>query len=465
MSNLQLLLDNQAKIKAATKEIRDFVNKVVDKGSFVEKDAYLTSDTFFDGVEALGEGVLTGYATINDRRVTIIAQNAAVLGGSMSKAHAKKIVKAFNHAEQTGTPVVSILDSTGARIAEGVDVLEGYADILSAAISFKDFGQHIAVIKGNAVGLTAVYAQCASIVMMGTEGVTSLDAPKSVIAKAGLNEPATKQLGAQAISAKGNQVSLLYKDVKDLKNKINNTLAYMQGDMVDTDDDPNRTADNLNKKFVNLDVVKALVDDQRYFEINAQYEEDVLTAYASINTRPVAIVATNMSGKSPKLTCGGMEKIIRFLSTVQAMQTIFIVDCEGIETCLACEQSYAIETACNLVKAIHATWDKVAIITGNAIGLAYTAFCSKGLGTQHLIAFPDAVVSAVNAKIAVDILEDSAEYKASKDPVATKAKLVEKYEQEVANPFRALKNGYVDQIIVPSLVRPYVASILGDVEE
>ncbi len=467
MSNLQLLLESQSKIKAATKEIRDFVAKVVDKDSFVEKDAYLTSDSFFDGVEALGEGVLTGYATLNERPVTIIAQNSKVLGGSMSKAHAEKITKAMDFAMRNGTPIISILDSTGARIAEGVEVLEGYAQVLAAAMQAKEFLPHIAVIKGNTIGLGAIYAQSASFVFMGDDAVSSLNAPKAVIAKEGLSDKSTDLLGAKSISTDGVQTALLYKDTNDLRNKLNVILQFVSGAQIDTDDDPNRIADNLNEDYVSEDIVKALVDDKRYFEVFQDYEKDVLTAFASVNTKPIAIVATNLSGKSPKLSLGGVKKITRFLDSIRynPLSVVFVVDCEGIETCLKSEQSCAIIAAQKLIEAVFNTQNRIAIVSGKAIGFAYTALASKGLNTQYSIAFPDAVISPVNAQIAVDILEDSKEYKDSKDPIATKQKLMDKYERDMANPFKALKSGYIDQIIVPAHVRPYVASILSSVEE
>ncbi len=463
MSNMKSFEIHKDKIKNATKNIREFLDIFIDEFSLVETDPYLSSNTFFDSIESLGEGVLTGTASVNGKNVAIIAENSNVLGGSLSKAQAKKIMKIIDLAVDRSLPIVSVLDSCGARISEGLAVLEGYSQIISALIDAKNYVPHLCIIKGNAVGLNAAIAETADFVLIGDNGVMSLNPPKSVIANSGKNTAACDVLGKTSISSNSLLVTHIYNDNADLKNKISTLLEYSLETVVEHSDDPNRTTASLNKNATNSHVLKALIDKNSDIEFYSSYETGVYTGLATINNVVVGIVATNFDENSSKLSLGQIKKIKRFVKIISSFDIplVTLVDSEGVQTCLTCEQQGIVLTMSKLLNAItNSSNNKIAVITGNAIGVSYVALASKGMGFNTTYAFPDAFISPVTEDVAIDVLENSNEYSEAKDPLKLREKLKEKYAKEFANPFVSLKDGYVDDIIEPALVRPYVANAL-----
>lgn len=462
MTNLQKLKENRKKIQNATQNIRSFVENIIDEASFVETDAFFSSKSFFDGVEALGEGVLTGTASIGGRSVAIIAENSDVLGGSMSRAHADKILKLIGIAIDRNLPVISISDSTGARIAEGVSVLEGYADVISAAMDLNRYVPHIAIIKGNAVGLGAIFAETADFAFMSKDGVVSLNPPKCVISGANENLPAPELLGSAALSENGLAVTATYEDFEQLRRKTVFLLDYFTTIIVENNDSPNRTLASLNKNHPVNAVVETLVDKGSVVEFYPNYEKGVFTGLATINGVVSGIVATNYNGESERISKNQVGKITKFVKLISSFEIplVTVLDAEGFDTCLKCEQKGVVNEVLELIRAINDDDNhKIAIITGKAVGAAYVALASKGMGF-HTFAFPDAYVSPVTSSVAVDVLEDSKEYATASDPIELKEKLIKKYEEDFANPFIALKEGYVDDVIEPALVRPYVSNVL-----
>lgn len=462
MTNLQKLKENRKKIQNATQNIRSFVENIIDEASFVETDAFLSSNSFFDGVEALGEGVLTGTASIGGRSVAVIAENSDVLGGSMSRAHADKILKLIGIAIERNLPVISVLDSTGARIAEGVSVLEGYADVISAAMDLNRCVPHIAVIKGNAVGLNGIFAETADFVFMSNDGVISLNPPKSVISRANENASATELLGSSALSENGLAVTATYDDYEELRRKMSFLLDYFTTVIVENNDSPNRTLAALNKNHPVDTVLNTLVDKGSVVEFYSGYEKGVFTGLATINGVVAGVVATNYNGESEKISVNQVKKLTKFIKLTSSFEIplVTILDSEGFDSCLKCEQKGIVNEIAELIRAVNDDDNhKICVITGKAVGAAYVALASKGMGF-HTFALPDAYVSPVTSCMAVDVLEDSKEYASASDPIKLKEKLVKKYEEDFANPFIALKEGYVDDVIEPALVRPYVANVL-----
>lgn len=462
MTNLQKLKENRKKIQNATQNIRSFVENIIDEASFVETDAFLSSKSFFDGVEALGEGVLTGTASVGGRSVAIIAENSDVLGGSMSRAHADKILKLIGIAIDRNLPVISISDSTGARIAEGVSVLEGYADVISAAMDLNRYVPHIAIIKGNAVGLGAIFAETADFVFMSKDGVVSINPPKCVLSGANENLPAQELLGSAALSENGLAVTATYEDFEQLRRKTAFLLDYFTTIIVENNDSPNRTLAALNKNHPVNAVVETLVDKGSVVEFYPNYEKGVFTGLATINGVVSGIVATNYNGESERISKNQVGKITKFVKLISSFEIplVTVLDAEGFNTCLKCEQKGVVNEVLELIRAINDDDNhKISIITGKAVGAAYVALASKGMGF-HTFAFPDAYVSPVTSSVAVDVLEDSKEYASASDPIELKEKLIKKYEEDFANPFIALKEGYVDDVIEPALVRPYVSNVL-----
>lgn len=462
----KLLADNKKKIVDATADIRAYVNSVIDASSFVETDAFVSGKSFLDGSEAAGEGVLTGYASIGGRNVAIVAQNVKVLGGSFSRAGATKILKCIKNAIKKNMPLISVLDSRGARLGEGVDMLEGYAEVIAASAELKNYVPHIAIIKGNAVGLAGVYAATADFVFMGAESVLSLGTPQAVIASAGMNKKAVEVLGVKNYTENNSVATFTFKDIKEVGAKIVSLFNLIDEPLCNSSDDPNRTTAALNNGVTADGVLTALCDDKKYIELFAEFGKSVKTVLASVNNVPVGVVAFNANGKGGTLCAKCMKKVKKFIKILTAydIPLITVVDSEGVKSTLEQEEDGIVLSAARLMtKIAQSDIPKISVISGKAIGFAYAAFASKGAGFEYTLAFPDAVIAPVSAEIAVATADNTDEIRAAKDPIALKARLKERFETEEANPFVSAKDGYVDNIIEPALVRPYVASILATI--
>lgn len=457
MDKINLLQVNSTLVEDASKQIRVTINSLLDADSFVETDMFMSGKTFTSGEEALGEGVLTGYGLIKGKPVYLFAQNSEVLKGSVSKAHANKIIKCMNLAIRNNVPFISIIDSAGARIGEGVSVMEGYAELLAKSLELKSCVPHIAVALGNCVGMMATFAATADYVIGTANSVLSFNSPTVVMANAGKNDKLSSILGAKA--QKSTLVSIIA-DEKKLSDTIFNVLDIIDGNSDEATDDPNRVTAKLNKDYKYADLIKAICDDGKNTEINASFAQEVKTSYAKINGITVGLVVSDKS-VSELLTYDGMDKIISFVKSLDMLDIplITLVDFKGVKSCLDCEQEgFSIKTA-QLFEAINnSDINKISVILGNAIGYVYSALCSKNAGFDYTFATTSTVVSPILPEAATNFYVD--EIKAAKDPLKAKAELEKKYIEDCANPFIAAKEGYIDNIIEPQNLRPYLASTL-----
>ena len=217
MENNKLLANVNA-IDKATSGTKSFIQSIVDCESFVETDVFLTGKSFDSATEALGEGVVTGYATINGNPVHIFAQNADVLKGSLSEAHANKIYKCMQRAVKAGTPLISVIDSCGARVGEGASVMEGYAKLIAGGFELSDEVPHICIVKGVAVGMMATYVAGADFVFMSKDAVMSVNSPMYLVSDAKSFPVDYKaKLGFKAYSANSDMAQFVYNSDKDLQ--------------------------------------------------------------------------------------------------------------------------------------------------------------------------------------------------------------------------------------------------------
>jgi len=461
MSGLDKLRDKENKIAKATKDIRAFIAEIADLQSFVEADVFMAGNSYLDGAEALGEGVITGYALIGEYPVTIIAQNAQVLGGSLGKAHADKIAKAIERAEKTNTPLISIIDSIGARLGEGLGVLEGYGNIIAKAAELKRRVPHVVIIKGLAVGLMSSYALTADVVFMGEGSTLSFNPPLVVSANSG-SKNSKVALGSSAHSMHNCLSTFTYKETKEIREKLTLLFDYIQKPHIENEDDPNRVYPELNEKISSNMLLDALCDDKNHLELFADYAKSVKTVLASVNSIAVGIIRTNANNKNKKLNKDSLTKIKKFVSFLQAyyIPLITLIDSDGVESNLDVELEGLSAVSAELAETIAlSSIAKIAVIVDNAIGYPYVTLCSKSIGFDYVLAFAQSTIVPVTAKIAVTVT-NAAEIAKAKDPIQARAKLETYYKDREGNPFLAGKDGYIDNIIQPALLRPYVASIL-----
>ena len=456
MDYLRLFNDNTSKIQKNSQKIRKFLDCIVDKSSFVETDVFMSGKNYIDGSDALGEGVITGYATINENPVCVIAQNSEVLGGSFSKAQAEKILKCIKRSINTFTPLISIIDSNGARVGEGISMLEGYAEIIAAATELKNHTTHIAIIKGNAIGLMGMYAASADFVYF-MEDATFSALPPLVLATSSTDN--TKNILGKTNFSKNSLASTFsVKSNSDLKNSIVTLFNYIYEDYIESNDDPNRTYDLLDSSINKENLLKALADEKKYVELFSEYTDEICTAFTSINSLPVGIVTTN----SERLSKKAIKKLQKFVDLLESynMPLVSLVDSKGLKTNLEEEQEGRIFECTELISTISQTSiPKIAVICDNAIGYSYVTLASKSVGYDYVLAFSNAKIAPLSSEVAVSVLYNNEI--TSKNPIKNREELAEKYKNEEMNPFVSAKDGFIDNIIEPALLRPYVSSALA----
>lgn len=461
MSNMTILKNKEKELIASSQDLRKFLEGLLDEASFVETDVFLSGDNLLYSSVPYGEGVITGYGSIGGYPVYIAAQNGAVLKGSFGAAQAEKIEKCIARARKNELPLISILDSAGIRAGEGVEALDAFAEVIAALTDFRYYSHHISIIKGTAVGLMASYAAMSDFVFISEKGTLSVAPPMVLGAKASEDGKSEQILGADVFS-KSKLGSFAYTSTEEIVSTLTKLFSYLDDELTEQCDDPNRQSPSLNDGFTKDDLIAALADGGNYLELYKEFCPSVFTALTSVNALPVGVIVTNADGDSSKLDKPSLKKIRKFIGLLETydIPLINLVDCEGVEASLAQEQEgFACSTAKLLAAVADTDITKISIITGSAIGFAYTALCAKPLGYDFVAAFPGARISAVTSEQAINVFYDQ-DIRAAKDPDTARELLAKKYEDDIANPFVSARHGSVDNIIEPAMLRPYVASVL-----
>jgi acetyl-CoA carboxylase carboxyltransferase component len=463
MDKIKILDQNSDRILKASVKIRAFLDDITEPKSLVETDVFLAGNSFVDGTDALGEGVVTGYAVIGGAPVYFFAQNAEVLSGSLSVAGADKIVKNIYAAEKAGVPFVSIIDSAGARIGEGIGVCEGFAKLIKAANDVSGSIPHIAVVKGNCVGLMSAYAGAADFVLADANAAISANSPSVAVA---VSKASADALSAKNTASKSGAAAYVYTSTDDLKEKLSSLLNILPSNgsytaAGDYTDDLNRESEKLNSDASFGALLEAVADDGEYFEVYPDYAKEVRCALGKIAGISVAFTGFDPD-ENKYITLNGLKKLSKFIYAVSGLNVphISFVDSKGIEASVEGEYNGIAAAASALAADIAASENvKIAVVTGNAIGFAYAALASKAIGFDYTFATVNGIISPINPETAAVLIGDG-ELRKSKDPIVKREELIKKYADEAANPYIAAKNGYIDNIIEPSLIRQYVASVL-----
>ena len=462
MENSNLTVSAKAIEKACSK-VKDFLDGIVDKGSFVETDVFVTGKGFDDAASALGEGVVTGYATVNGSPFHIFAQNAEVLKGSLGKAHADKIVRCMQRAVKTGTPLISVIDCAGARVGEGVSVLEGFAKVLSEAAIVSGQVPHFCIVKGNAVGMMASFAAMADFVFMSESAVMSVNSPMYLASKEKDYPKFVDMVGYKARKKGSDLAQFVYKNEADLKKQlVKLTGILLAAEEEESSDDPNRVSTALNKECSAVAKVKAIVDNGDYVEYCGEYAPEVVCALAKINGISVGITATDSKVGDGYMSLAGVEKLTSFIEKLDSFDIplVTLVDTLGVNPTLDEEIAGAAKVTANLIATVaNSSVDKIGVACGKAIGFGYSVLMSKGIGFDYTLATQNAEISPINNDTAVNALMSEQLGKA-KDVEATRAKLAEEYAKIQANPMLGAQEGWLDNVVEAKNLRPYIASAL-----
>lgn len=457
MDKINLLQSRRNEVLAAGKAVRKAIAELVDEDSFVELAGFSFSKNDFYGEEAAGEGVVTGFATVEGNPVYVAAQNFDVLSGGVSARNCEKILKCLDLAEKNSTPVVYILNSLGVQIGEGVTVLEGMAKLLSKAAKLHGVVPQYAVINGEVYGQSALLAACADFTFFMKNGVLAADSPLVISAKSGKNLAKEAVGGAKALG-KTNLVSFEAESMADVRGtiaKIMDVLPDFSSVVVENGADLNAAFPALNEKCGADDLIAAVFDKDTYVEVGKSCSPEVRCVLGRVGGISVAAVVTD--GEEPvSLNENNVAKITAFaeFAAYYSLPFVSFVNAQGIRADLDAQNSLVMKNIFKLFE----TYDlldnaKISVVYGSAIGLGYTLLAAKSAGFDYSYAFAD-------AKIALFDSEKGAEIEFAAEKKADKAKLAAKYAEENSDPVNAAKNGYVDNIIEPQYVKQYLVASL-----
>lgn len=453
---------------------------LLDPGSFREVDAFVQHRSTNFGMEnnrPLGDNVVTGWGTIEDRLVYVYSQDFTTFGGSLSEVHAAKIVKVMEMAMKTGAPLIGLNDSGGARIQEGVESLAGFADIFLRNTMASGVVPQISVIMGPCAG-GAVYSPALTdyVIMVKETSYMFITGPNVV--KQVLNEDVTfEELGGASVhSSKSGVAHLTADDETQALMMVRELLSYLpQNNMEDpphlaTNDDPLREdeklntfiPDNPNKPYDMKEVIEIVVDDGHFFEVHEDFAANIVVGYARLGGQAVGIVANQPIVLAGVLDINASEKAARFIRTCDAFNIplITFVDVPGYLPGRDQEHAGIIRSGAKLLFAYcEATVPKLTITTRKSYGGAYCVMSSKHIRGDLNLAWPTAEIAVMGAEGAVEIL-NRRELAESDDPVAKKAELAAAYREQFAHPYIAASRGYVDDVIEPAETRSRLINAL-----
>jgi len=459
---------------------RERIGILLDEGSFRELDAFVThraTDFGLANKKPLTDGVITGYGTIDERLVYVFAQDFTVLGGSLGRAHADKIVKLQDLAMKNGAPIIGLNDSGGARIQEGVVSLGGYADIFLRNTLSSGVIPQISCILGPCAG-GAVYSPALTDFIVMTEQnsymfVTGPDVVKSVTHE----EVTFDELGGASTHNEVSGVAHFMTETEEYALfTIRTLISFMpQNNMEDPPaivchDDPLRTEslldeiipDNANKPYDMHAVIEAVVDHGFFMEVQPHYAANVIVGFARLNGRSVGIVANQPSVLAGVLDINASDKAARFVRFCDCFNIPLITfeDVPGFLPGLAQEHGGIIRHGAKLLYAYaEATVPKITIITRKAYGGAYIVMSSKHLRGDINLAWPKAEIAVMGPEGAINVLYRR-EMAEAADPDTRKSELVQEYRDKFANPYVAASWGYLDDVIEPSQTRPRLINAL-----
>ena len=434
----------------ASKEIMKTVYAVIDDKSFIETDRFITE--FTDLGEAVGEGVVSGFAHISEMRVSLFATNHAVLKGSIGRANAKKIVRLITTAIECDLPVIGILDTEGARFSEGIEAMEGYADIYAALCDAYGNVPTVMAVKGADYGLSSYFCAVTDLCVAYANAQIATSSP--LLLAANTKEDAAKACSGVKLSESSDIVTNVVKSDAELKSVLTDFLNVVERPYVDCEDDPNRTAKAAALKTAD-DILKSVFDKNSAFMLREKYAPEVKTGFARLNGEAVGFVLTN-----GKLSTDGAGKITELLNTCESFSipVINLVNCEGVDTSLEKDGKVIRAVSDMTFTYRNATVPKIALVYGKAVSIGYTAFVSKSV-TDYSIAWGSAQIGVTSDENAARLLyKDEIAKSANKDK--TVEKLSKAYGEENTSAPAVSRKGYLDNVIEPSHSRPYLIAAL-----
>ncbi|MCZ6469266.1 MAG: acyl-CoA carboxylase subunit beta [Candidatus Dadabacteria bacterium] len=455
---------------------RERIELLVDKNTFVELDKFVVhkcKDFGMGDKKFLGDGVVTGYGKVEGRQVFVYAQDFTVFGGSLGMEHGRKICKIMDLAMQVGAPVIGLSDSGGARIQEGVESLAGYAEIFCRNVLASGVIPQISAIMGPCAG-GAVYSPAITDFTIMVKDTSYMFITGPDVIKAVTHEEVNSEDlgGAMVHNSRSGVAHFAAEDDKDSILLIKELLSFLPSNNMEdpprikTEDPSDRrdmglrtiVPENPNKPYDMKDVVTSVVDEGYFFEVQEHYAKNIIIGFARLAGRVVGIV-----GNQPNVLAGCLDidssikggRFVRFCDCFN-IPILTFEDVPGFLPGTSQEWGGIIKHGAKLLYAYsEATVPRVTVITRKAYGGAYDVMSSRHIRGDMTFAYPTAEIAVMGSDGAVNIISRG-QIAQAEDPEAERAKLIEEYKENFANPYKAAELGFVDEVIRPEDTRPRV---------
>ena len=459
---------------------RERLDLLMDKGSFRELDVFVTHNSTEFGLaeqKILGDGVITGYGTIDGRLVYAYSQDFTVFGGSVSHAHALKICKVMDAAVQNGAPLIGLNDSGGARIQEGVHSLAGYAEIFYRNTIASGVIPQISVIMGPCAG-GAVYSPAITDFVIMVKDTSHMFVTGPDVIKTVTHEDVTfEELGGASVHASTSGVAhFAAENEEDALFIAQRLIGFLPSNNADdppflaSQDDSLRQApeldeiipDNPNKPYDMEKIVRFIVDDGQFMQVHEHWAMNIMVGFARLGGLTVGIIAQQPAVLAGVLDVEASQKSARFVRFCDAFNVPLIVleDVPGFMPGVNQEHGGIIRHGAKLLYAFsEATVPKLTVIVRKAYGGAYCVMNPRHLGADLVLAWPSAEIAVMGPEGAVNVIfrRDIAE---ADDPEQRRAELVADYRERFANPYVAASSGFIDDVIEPHETRPRLINAL-----
>jgi acetyl-CoA carboxylase carboxyltransferase component len=451
---------------------RERIDYLLDEGSFQELDMLARSRMpgLSDEQRPYTDGVVTGFGTVDGRRVCVFSQDPTVNGGSLGEVFGEKVHKVMDLAASIGVPMVGINDGGGARVQEGVVGLHFYGGIFRRNVASSGVVPQISVVLGSCAG-GAVYSPAITDFVFMVQGTSHMFITGPDVVKTVTGEDVTLEElgGAMSHATKSGVATFVAPDEKACLDDVRYLLSYLPSNNLEeppptvSGDDPDRGTPELvdlmppspNQPYDMKKVIAAVVDDGDYLEVHAHWAMSITCGFARLDGRVVGIVGNQPAVLAGVLDIDSSEKAARFVRTCDAFNIplVTFVDVPGFMPGTDQEYGGIIRHGAKLLYAYcEATVPRIQVITRKAYGGAYVVMNSKSIGADLAYAWPSAELAVMGPQGAVEIVyrRDLAE---ASDPVARRAELVEEYTERYATPYIAAERGYVDDVISPADTR------------
>ncbi|WP_435770805.1 acyl-CoA carboxylase subunit beta [Nocardioides sp. SYSU DS0651] len=465
---------------------RERIEMLFDEGSFVELDELARHRSTAFGLEKTrpyGDGVVTGYGTIDGRQVCVFSQDFTVFGGSLGEVYGEKITKVMDLAIKSGCPIIGINEGAGARIQEGVVSLGLYGEIFRRNVHASGVIPQISMIMGNCAG-GHVYSPAVTdfTIMVDQTSAMFITGPDVIKTVTGEDVTMEELGGARAHNTKSGNAHYMASDEEDAIEYVKALLSYLPQNNLDEPPvfeeaaemeltDADRALDTIipdspNQPYDMHDVITSVLDDEEFLEVQPLFAPNIIVGYGRVEGRSVGVVANQPMQFAGTLDIDASEKAARFVRTCDAFNipVLTFVDVPGFLPGVDQEHLGIIRRGAKLIYAYaEATVPLVTVITRKAYGGAYDVMGSKHLGADINVAWPTAQIAVMGAQGAANIVHRktlAAVEAEGGDVEAKRAELIDEYETTLANPYIAAERGYIDAVIMPHETRVEVVRAL-----